>query len=459
VDTVRKSDGELRKLRALVGRITEGNCVLVLGPRVAIRPNETERTPLDELLAGEILADLEDVPPAEATVAATSLRRAADLYERKGKDLDELREIARDFYLREASSTTDFHRDLAALPFRLCVSASPDSLMLTAFQQVEKVPQKAHYNFRGASRRVETPAKPLRSPAPERPIIYHLFGHYEDPSSLVLTEADLIQYLVNIVRGNPPIPDEIRSILVDPAQKFLFIGFGFQNWYLRVLLHVLGAYGHIEDAKPIAFEDPRFFDDPEHSQAVGFFSGARRIDFRPLQWEPFARQLRETYEAEAQPKAASVAAPADAPKAFLSYASEDREIVEALAEKLEAHSIRVWQDVQDLRAGDQWEKALTTVIEKQVDYVVVVQTSAMCNRIEGVFHAEINAALKRQERFGEFEGQQLRFLIPVTAGQRRMLSTLDRFHALDVSDDAGIEALASSIKEDWQRRAARMAVA
>jgi hypothetical protein len=456
VDNVSRSDGgELRKLRALVGRITEGNCVLVLGPRLAIRPNDPERTPLDELLAAEILSGLDDVPPAEAALAAKNLRRAADLYERKGEQLDELREIARDFYLREAASTTDFHRDLAALPFRLCVCASPDSLMLAAFEQVGKAPQKAHYNFKGASRRMETPAAPLRSPAPDRPIVYHLFGQYEDPSSLVLTEADLIQYLVNIVRGIPPIPDEVRSILVDPAQKFLFLGFGFQNWYLRVLLHVLGVYGHTEEAKPIAFEDPRFFDDPEHEQAVGFFSGARRIDFRPLRWEPFAKQLRETYEAAAQPKAVPIAVPADAPKAFLSYASEDRKIVDALAEKLEAHSIKVWQDVQDLRGGDQWEKALFTVIEKQVDYVVVVQTPAMSARIEGVFNSEIKAALKRQERFGEFEGQQLRFLIPVTTGRCQLLSTLEDFHALDVSDDAGIEALASSIREDWQRRTAR----
>src|SRR5205807_5182619 len=103
VENPRKSDNELRELRGLVERIKRGDCVLVLGPRVAIRPNDPDRTPLDELLAAEILGHLDDVAPAEAALAAGNLRRAADLHERKQNDPGELRDIARDFYIREAS--------------------------------------------------------------------------------------------------------------------------------------------------------------------------------------------------------------------------------------------------------------------------------------------------------------------------------------------------------------------
>ena len=79
----------------------------------------------------------------------------------------------------------------------------------------------------------------------------------------------------------------------------------------------------------------------------------------------------------------------------------------------------------------------------------------MIARVEGVFHAEIDAALRRQARFGEFEGQQLRFVIPVTAGRCELLSTLSRFHALDISTEAAIDLLVASIREDWQRRGIR----
>lgn len=444
-----RQNDRVRELRGLVERIKRGDCILVLGPRVAIRPDDPGRTPLGELLAAELLAGL-DAPPGEVAHAITNLRRAADLHERIRKDRVELELTVNEFYEREASATTTFHRDLAALPFRLCVSASPDSLMLRAFQDAGKSPQKGYYNFR------QKTFTRLSTPAAGSPLVFHLFGHYEDPTSLVLTEGDLIEFIVNVVKGVPAIPDQVRSMLADQAASFLFLGFGFHHWYLRVLLQVLNVYGH--RSKAFAFEDKQFFDHPDHEQAVGFFSGERLIEFRPLLWEDFAQQLRAAYETAAPRQGVWPSAPAtpppDAPKAFVSYASEDREAVEALAEQLESSGIAVWQDKQDLRAGDNWNRVLIDVIEKRVNYVIVVQTPAMSSRIEGVFQDEIDAALKRQSKMGEYEGHQLRFLLPVRLGECDPLSKLKHMHAIDVGDAAGITALVQSIDEDWQRRTA-----
>jgi nucleotide-binding universal stress UspA family protein len=441
------NEAERRELRGLVERIKRGDCVLVLGPRVAVRANDPERRSLDELLARDLLAAA-GAPAGDPS--PTDLHRAAEVHYRQRQDREELELAVQDFYAHEAGSTTDFHRDLARLPFRLCVSASPDSLMLTAFQEAAKSPQRGHYNFKQAV------GARLSSPTPEMPLVYYLFGHHEDPRSLVLTEGDLIEFLVSVVRGAPPLPDQVRSILADPAASFLFIGFGFHNWYLRVLLQVMNVFGH--RSKAVAFEDAQFFSDPDHRQAVGFFSGDRLIDFRPLRWEAFARQLREAYEASVprpSPAAATVREPPppNAPRSFVSYASEDREAVEALADALEARGIRVWQDKQDLRVGDDWDRVLLDVIANRVDYVIVVQTLAMTTAVRGVFHREIEAALKRQAEMGEFEGQRLRFLVPVKIGACGLLSSLKTLHVIDVGDPAGIDALARSILEDWGRRA------
>jgi hypothetical protein len=273
---------------------------------------------------------------------------------------------------------------------------------------------------------------------------------------LVLTEGDLVEFLVSIVRGVPPIPDQVRSVLADPGASFLFLGFGFQNWYLRVLLQVMNVYGH--RSKAIAFEDTQFFGLPEREEVTGFFSGDRLIDFRPLRWEVFAHRLRETYEASTPQETTEAASlrqspPANAPKAFLSYASEDREAVDALREKLGARGIKVWQDHQDLRAGDNWKKTLLDVIARKVDYVVVVQTLAMTQATIGVFNGEIDAALQQQTDMGEFDGQKLRFLIPVKIGDCEPLSTLKGQHVIDVSQDDGFDLLVTSIKEDWDKRA------
>ncbi|HEX6087491.1 MAG TPA: toll/interleukin-1 receptor domain-containing protein [Thermoanaerobaculia bacterium] len=427
---------ELRELRGLVERISRGDCVLVLGPHVAVR--KTDRRPFDELLAEELGA-----------ADPKNLRRAAEAYlAKRRQDRDEVASIMRDVY--EDAETTELHRDLAQLPFRICINASWDHLMAAAFEQAGKAPVTAYYSYK------PSPPRRLTAPTAERPLVYHLFGHHEEPLSLVLTEGDLIDYLVAFVKENPPLSDHVRSILDDPAASFLFIGFGFHQWYVRVLLHGMRVYKH--NRPTMALEDLPFFAHPEHEQAVGFFS-ERLIDIRPLKWEEFARNLRAAYDEYAQkaapkPVASRASTPSavaggKGPRAFVSYASEDRDAVEQLAQELEARGIDVWQDKQDLRSGDRWEDVLLDVIGQKVDYVIVVQTAAMARRIEGVYHQEIDAALKRQRRMGFSGDQQLRFLHPVRLGDCPLHPRLKELHVIDAAD---IDGLAQSILEDWTSR-------
>ena len=55
---------------------------------------------------------------------------------------------------------------------------------------------------------------------------------------------------------------------------------------------------------------------------------------------------------------------------------------------------------------------------------------------------------------GEFEGEKLRFVIPVKIGDCALLSSLRGFHVIDVSTDDGVDSLVKSILEDWNRRTA-----
>jgi len=243
----------------------------------------------------------------------------------------------------------------------------------------------------------------------------------------------------------------VRSFLANPSASFLFLGFGFQNWYLRVLLKVLDVYGHV--FKSVAFEDPQFVDAPESRHAIAFYKD-HRIEFRRLSWEPFAEQLLQTYLESLPPpqseNTSGSALGADAPEAFLSYASEDDEAVTVLAENLQANGIKVWRDKTNLRAGARWNEVLQSVIKERVDYVIVVQTIAMTTRVSGVFFAEIAAAKEKDQVMGEFEGQKLTFLIPVTLGHSQPLGSLKDLHTIDVT--AGIDDLVTAIQADWEIR-------
>lgn len=262
VDNFSVVDKERRDLQKLVEQIkSESGCVLVLGPRIAVRAGDPNRRPLDEILAAELLAGLGET----TNESSSTLRYAADLHYRRNKDLLELQLCARDFYAREATATTEFHRHLAQLPFRLCINASPDSLMLNAFESVGKHPQKGCYSFQPKE---SSKKAALLTPTVDQPLVYSLFGHHEDMPSLVLTELNLVDYLVAIIRGAPAVPDEVRHMLKDKRASFLFLGFGFQNWHSRVLLKVLDVYSH--NSRSFAFEDPQFVDSPESRHAIAF---------------------------------------------------------------------------------------------------------------------------------------------------------------------------------------------
>jgi hypothetical protein len=146
------------------------------------------------------------------------------------------------------------------------------------------------------------------------------------------------------------------------------------------------------------------------------------------------------------------------PCAFLSYASEDRALVDLLRGKLEANGVRVWQDRQNLRAGDRWNDVLLSVVKNKVDYAIVVQTPSMTTAVSGVFHREIKAALEKDGDMGEFEDQKLRFLIPVTIGPCEPLRSLTDFHMIDVGDSDGVGLLIESIMEDWAKRQKKLAL-
>ena len=58
---------------------------------------------------------------------------------------------------------------------------------------------------------------PTSAPTVDRPLVYYLFGRFDDPRSLVLTEDDYFDYLIGLTRNNELVPAVVRRALVDTA--------------------------------------------------------------------------------------------------------------------------------------------------------------------------------------------------------------------------------------------------
>ena len=122
-----------------------------------------------------------------------------------------------------------------------------------------------------------------------------------------------------------------------------------------------------------------------------------------MPWADFAAELRQRFEVDSATRpnltAANEQIPTGAPVAFLCHENRDKPLVESLATELQTCGIKVWLDKQNLRAGDRWPELIPNVLEKQCDYVVVLQSPRMLDKPESYCFLEIDLAAKRQPKF------------------------------------------------------------
>jgi hypothetical protein len=440
--------------RVLLKSIRQGKCILLLGPGVTVDPANPESDPLPAQFAQRLAGKLRNAGKGDQLLAAGDLAHVAQTYERAMPKRRAGLEIAtEDFYTPYHDQTTQLHLDLAQLPFTLCISTTPERFLLNAFNRTpEKSPIYDFYHFQPDPKRPQRPpstAPPATNPE-KHPLIYDLYGSLDEPDSLVLTENDLLDFLVSVVGRTPGLHPYVTGQFSDPTVSFLFLGFGFRHWYMRILLHALKAGGH--ESPSLALEDAAFFTVPEHQQTSLFFQSGHAIEFRQFPTD-FASELRRRFEQQtAQTKrltAIIAKLPADSPTAFLCHENRDKPEAEALTEELQQRGIKIWLDNQSLRGGDNWAKLIPHVVEKQTDYVVVLQSPRMLDKPESYFKREIYYALERQIGFGD-----LRFTIPVLLEPHPDLPLRDlaKLHCIDLTRADGVNSLAETIHEDWQRR-------
>lgn len=410
----------------------------VCGPTMVPGPDESDDRPVASMLARKLAESLSpDTPPVSDDVV-----HIAQLRYSKDGDRSDLEIEVKDFYAPLDTLTSDVYRDLAYLPFTLCLTTIPAHFLSNAFREIGKSPILDFYHFR------KSRPERLAETDPRHPIVYHLYGDLHALDSLVLTETDLLDFLVNVVRGGPPLPAYIAAQLADPQTSFLFLGFGFQRWYTRVLLHALQTYRHRN--RSMAVEAAAFFDHPDSKQTAIFFEKEHKIEFRHHSWIEFAAELRRRFEAQ-QPTPIPHEPPPKGPKVFLCYDTRDRDRVMNIQEQLHARNVGTWRDQQDLRGGEKWDQRIKKVLKDQVHYVLVLQTPNMLQRPEAYIHKEIAVALERQDRFDE----GIPFLIPAILEPCAGLERLNHLQRADLTSPGGLDRLAQEILEDWRQRQRR----
>ena len=145
---------------------------------------------------------------------------------------------------REASAGMAYepHAVLAKLPCRVYVTAQATSLLSEALIAQGKDPVVDFCRWNPDVDVRNWPESPLEKepdyvPSVQRPLVFHILGTLDAPESIVIAEDEYFDFLAEVSRNRDLIPGPVKEALADSS--LLFLGFGLEDWDVRVLLRSL----------------------------------------------------------------------------------------------------------------------------------------------------------------------------------------------------------------------------
>jgi hypothetical protein len=239
--------------QALTGKIELGECTPVLGSGmsnqlvpsreiIARRWADRWQLPMTAYARNELATVAQYLRARTAKdVPRVELRRfiLAEFRERWGPQLPK--------ELFEASRLPELFRQVAAMhrgmnghdPYRLVadlrlpvyVTTSWSDLLEDALREAGRRPIVASFDWR---RDYDIHGPIAFDPRDlDRPLVYHLFGRFEEPDSIVLSQDDYSDWLVSWVRADARIPNAVREALT--SRSLMFLGYRLDGWEFRTL--------------------------------------------------------------------------------------------------------------------------------------------------------------------------------------------------------------------------------
>jgi len=436
---------------SLTTSLQSGQCVLVLGPDIEAVPIEpaagaagASRSVRDAFCLN-LARQLEE---ENQKVGEQALFAVAQQYEdTPAFNTVNLRNIASAFFRDSGYRAGPMHEALAKFPFGLVLTTCHDDLFQRALADQEKSPSRYWYHFRGEprdNRELESP------PDPDSPVVYHLFGSFDEPNSLVLTENDLLDFVIRVVSGRPKLPDSLRSALRN--KTFLFYGFGIRHWYIRVLLKLLARSLELTGGS-VALESLGALGPAEREQTVLFYRRGTRIEVVDTDPAEFVKQLRERFDKAGGYRGAGRRRVHRA-HVFISYERSDAALAQRLFKALDGEQFEPWLDTKRLEGGEDWNDELEQRLQSS-DYVLVLNSENLAAKLVGYVNKEVSMALKLQE----LRQRGVKYLIPLTVGgltPERGLKALASLQQMPLGSESfvsDVEEIMRVMRRDFQLRA------
>ncbi len=229
--TLKESDWEL-----LLGRIKDGECTPFLGAGACsgVFPLASR---IAQQWAGQYNYPLGDCCDDLARVAQFLAVEYDQMFP-KGK----IRKLFRNVKPPDFKKSEDLHGIISGLPLPVYITTNYDDLLVQALQSRNKDPKQELCRWNKYLKKLPSifESESGFNPTPANPVVFHFHGHYKIPQSLVLTEDDYLDFLVNISKDQDLLPPRIRQAWA--GTSLLFLGYRLADWDFRVLFRSLVTY-------------------------------------------------------------------------------------------------------------------------------------------------------------------------------------------------------------------------
>lgn len=132
------------------------------------------------------------------------------------------------------------YRILADLPFPVYITTNYNDFLYQVLDEKPDASPKKMICRWNESLQKQAP-RGRRKPdfsniSPATPLVFHLYGHVDEPNSLVLTEDDYFE-LVSNIKPLKILPERVQRAIA--SNTLLFVGYRSFDWDLRVLLRLV----------------------------------------------------------------------------------------------------------------------------------------------------------------------------------------------------------------------------
>lgn len=269
---------DLKDYSNLLRELEEGTCALILGPEFFLLQDNLSKQE-------SIIESLRDTLYNKKLKDSSYIAEDGFFYTNKNSKSRDRKDIlygVKDFY--RDLKVPDYYDAIAQLPFYMVISLSPDDLLAKSMNSQQKNYDFLYfkkgsglYSYRSNESLSVMEMVPVEDitevPKPQRPLLFNLLGLYEDTESLIFTYDSLFDFLYSIFPVEN-LPLNLRTA-IQKASSFLFLGFGYDKWYLKIIFFTLEKIlGGNETEKKAIFNYTE-----KQNKTVGFYENQFQFQF------------------------------------------------------------------------------------------------------------------------------------------------------------------------------------